>query len=92
MSADSKNEASIFNAARKIESSEERHAYLEEACGDNNDLRGRVEILLSAFFEESQFLEKPAPELEKDSSSPFRGDLHCGNASERRATYSTTKS
>ncbi|MEO1528085.1 MAG: protein kinase, partial [Planctomycetota bacterium] len=74
MSDDSKNEASIFNVARKIESSEERRAYLEEACGDDSDLRRRVEILLSAFFEESQFLEKPAPELGQQSSSPLRGE------------------
>ena len=57
------NEASIFNAARKIESASHRDDFLDDACGDDTDLRGRVEILLAAFHEESQFLEKPAQGL-----------------------------
>ena len=57
------NEASIFNAARKIESAGERRDFLDAACGDDTDLRSRVEILLAAFLEESQFLEQPAQGL-----------------------------
>ena len=63
MSSDQRNEASIFNSARKIESASERCAFLYEACGNDSELRKRVEKLLVALDEESQFLEKPAPGL-----------------------------
>jgi len=64
MSSAPLNEAAIFNAARRIASNEERISYLNQACGDDVALRGRVERLLATYFEESQFLETPAPELE----------------------------
>ena len=60
MASEPPNEASIFNSARKIESTDEREAFLAEACGDDRALRERVEKLLAAFAEESQFLEQPA--------------------------------
>ena len=74
MNSEQKNEASIFNAARKIESADKRNAYLDDACRNDAVLRGRVDILLAAFIEESQFLEKPAPGLGQHGSSPLRGD------------------
>ena len=74
MASEQSNEASIFNAARKIESVDERNAFLVNACGDDAGLRERVNILLAAFLEESQFLEQPAPGLEQHSSSPLRGE------------------
>lgn len=63
MSAEQPNEATIFNAARQMESFDERAAFLAESCGDDAALRGRIEKLLAAFAEESQFLEDPAPGL-----------------------------
>ena len=65
MTPERTNEATIFNAARKIESDDKRRAFLDDACGNDSGLRGRVEILLAAFLEESQFLEQPAPALEQ---------------------------
>ena len=65
MTSERTNEATIFNAARKIESDDKRRAFLDDACGNDSGLRGRVEILLAAFLEESQFLEQPAPALEQ---------------------------
>ena len=73
MTSEQSNEASIFNAARKIEAATERSAFLDHACGEDSGLRERVEKLLTAFIEESQFLEQPAPGLEQ-SSSPLRGE------------------
>ncbi|PHR97815.1 MAG: hypothetical protein COA78_27050, partial [Blastopirellula sp.] len=64
MSETPSNEATIFNAARKIKSSKDQAAYLKEACGNDSGLQQRIEKLLSAYLEESQFLEKPAAELE----------------------------
>lgn len=42
MSADQHNEASIFNTARQIESTDERNAFLAEICGDDPKLREGV--------------------------------------------------
>lgn len=61
MASGQPDEASIFNAARQIASTDQRAAYLNEACGRDSALRERVEKLLKAFAEESPFLEKPAP-------------------------------
>ena len=60
MATDHPHEASIFNAARKLASVDEREAFLTESCGVDVALRQRVEKLLAAFIEESQFLEQPA--------------------------------
>ena len=58
--ASESNEASIFTAARKIDSADDRRVFLAEACGDDAALRERVDKLLVASAEESQFLENPA--------------------------------
>ena len=60
MSPEQSNEPSIFNHARKIESRDDRHAYLKEACGGDSALRQRIEKLLTAYAAQSQFLEQPA--------------------------------
>ena len=65
MKSERPNEATIFNTARRIQSVDERSAYLDDACGNDAGLRERVDKLLAAFTEESQFLEQPAPGLEK---------------------------
>ena len=63
MASEPSSEATIFNSARQIGSTVDRAEFLNEACGDDTALRQRVEKLLQAFDEESQFLEKPAPGL-----------------------------
>ena len=42
------NERTVFIAALGYETPERRAAYLDEACGNDTDLRGRVEALLRA--------------------------------------------
>jgi eukaryotic-like serine/threonine-protein kinase len=51
---------SIFLAALEKRSPEDRAAYLDEACGGDEDLRRRVERLLDAHPKVGDFMEKPA--------------------------------
>jgi serine/threonine protein kinase/tetratricopeptide (TPR) repeat protein len=60
----------VFDRAHEITAPEERHAYLDEACGDNAELRQRVEALLRAYEEAGSFLDKPAAQLEGTSDVP----------------------
>lgn len=53
-------ESQIFNEARKMLSQEEQEAYLDKNCGNDAKLRARIANLLVAFFQESEFLERPA--------------------------------
>jgi WD40 repeat protein/serine/threonine protein kinase len=50
----------VFCAAIEISSGEERAAYIARACGDNNELRDRVERLVAAHFQAGSFMESPA--------------------------------
>jgi serine/threonine-protein kinase len=54
------NERDLFMAALQIEDLEERSAYLDRTCGDNAELRQRVEALLAAFAQAGSFLRQPA--------------------------------
>jgi serine/threonine protein kinase len=53
----------IFWDAVQLPDERRRNEYLDQACGDNAELRGRVEQLLAARGEAVDFLEKPAPGL-----------------------------
>ena len=63
MASEQPSEASIFSSARQIRSKDDRDAFLDKACGDNRVLRQRVDQLLAAVGEESEFLERPAAGL-----------------------------
>src|SRR5262245_10478019 len=52
---------SLFWAALALPSPEERARYLDQACGGDERLRGRVEELLAAYPRAEGFLEPPAP-------------------------------
>ncbi len=56
-------EAAIFNTARQMEDAEARHAYILQACGEDGELRRRVEALLRVHVEEETFLDSPTREL-----------------------------
>jgi serine/threonine protein kinase len=62
----------IFCAAIEIASEEDRAAYLDRACGDDHDLRARVEKLLVAHLRAGSFLEEPAqaPRPTEGGASP----------------------
>ena len=51
---------SIFCAAIEIETPDERRAWVEQACGDDADLRCQVERLLHAHFHGRSILDAPA--------------------------------
>src|SRR6516164_4485015 len=57
------NEASVFAAALEKTSSQERAAYVAEACAGDEKLRRRVEILLRAHGEPDSVLDPPAAKL-----------------------------
>lgn len=56
-------ESSIFNEARHILSPEDRHRYLERACAGNMRVRERVEVLLRAHEQATDFLDSPGGAL-----------------------------
>ncbi len=51
----------IFFSAMEIDSDSERAAYIEQACGDDPQLRAKVERLLSAVGESEAFFSTDAP-------------------------------
>jgi tetratricopeptide (TPR) repeat protein/serine/threonine protein kinase len=57
------NERDLFIAALQKEAPAERQAYLDEACGGDEALRGRVEALLQVYARAGGFLESPASAL-----------------------------
>lgn len=50
----------IFARALEFEAAEDRATYLQEACGQNVELRARVEQLLTALNEAGSFMREPA--------------------------------
>ena len=52
-------EEGLFNAARKIGSAEARASYVEQACGADAVLRGRVRALLDVHDKDQSFLAAP---------------------------------
>jgi hypothetical protein len=57
MNAISLDEEAIYHVARRIGEPEARQAYLDQVCGDDAALRGRVEALVRVCDEEPSFLE-----------------------------------
>ena len=50
----------IFLKAIEIDSSEERRAFVDQACDGNTKMRRRVEALLAAHDDPDSYLERPA--------------------------------
>jgi serine/threonine protein kinase len=65
------NEASVFAAALEKTSSQERAAYVAEACAGDEKLRRRVENLLRAHAEPDDLLDPPAHQLGTASFVPL---------------------
>ena len=57
------NEESIFNVACRIPADDARTEYLDQICGDDGDLRRRVQRLLDVYFQQPTFLENSHTEL-----------------------------
>ncbi len=75
MSKEPKDIKAIFSEALERQTAEERAAYLDEACGNDADLRSKVEALLKAHSEAGDFLEVPAlgPDVNADESPSIEG-------------------
>jgi serine/threonine protein kinase/Tfp pilus assembly protein PilF len=63
-------ERTIFDAARRIEAPEDRRVYLEQACGQDRDLRALVEALLRVHEQDSDFLRTPAEGIPAGFAGP----------------------
>ncbi|MHC4072295.1 MAG: tetratricopeptide repeat protein, partial [Planctomycetota bacterium] len=59
MNEEPKDIKSIFAEAIEKKTSQERAAFLDKACGDDGDLRSKVEDLLKAHSQAGDFLEEP---------------------------------
>src|SRR5579863_2486033 len=66
----------IFLKALDLHEPEQRRTYLDQACGDNSELRGQVEALLSASERAGSFLEHPA--VEQTSGALDQPNGHAG--------------
>lgn len=67
------NEQSIFAAAISKKTAEERRAFLDEACGDNAQLRAQMEELLAADAAAGSFFEHPPAGLEVTVDASLSG-------------------
>src|SRR5262245_31238475 len=63
MSQAEQREEAIFEAALNL-TTDERPAYLEQACGGDSGLRRRVEVLLGAFERAGGFMKEPVAEAD----------------------------
>src|SRR5437667_10301954 len=53
----------VFERAIELESPEDRAAFLDQACGNDPELRGKLEKLVLDHFRAGAFLEKPAAHI-----------------------------
>jgi serine/threonine protein kinase len=74
----------IFCAAVEIASAEDRAAYVAQACGEDSDLRGRVEKLVAAHFHAGSFLDKPAAECLENGQAPGETQVQAAAADHSR--------
>jgi eukaryotic-like serine/threonine-protein kinase len=63
-------EEQVFLAVLDLPDQEARIAYLDEACGQNSELRHQVEELLAAHARTGQFLDQPAVEQMAAGTQP----------------------
>src|SRR5262249_44373627 len=67
----SMNELDIFSAALELETPAARAAYLDQECGDDAQLRRRIESLLESHKEAGSFMDSSAPPLGPTIKQPF---------------------
>ena len=71
MTNNAHNAKAIFGKALEIQSPEEQSAYLDEACGDDAQLRSEVEDLLQAIDEAGSFMARPVMEPQPTIDQPI---------------------
>src|SRR3982751_1264503 len=65
---------SLFWSALAVGSPDERARYLDESCGGDGQLRGRMEELLAAYPKVEGFLEPSSPATASDPPGPPGGE------------------
>src|SRR5262245_18855015 len=65
-------EEAIFHTALAIDAADQRAAYLDTACGNQDGLRRRVEALLRRFAEAEGPLDRPGLHLSATLDKPLR--------------------
>src|SRR5262245_61746048 len=65
-------EKAVFNCARGLASSEERLAYLQKECAQDEDALRRILDLLRIFDQEKSFLESPPAVLGATVDPPLK--------------------
>jgi hypothetical protein len=65
MNANPDREVAVFTQALKV-APQSRHAFLDNACGGEEELRGKVEALLKAHDRLGSFLEEPPGRITDD--------------------------
>ncbi len=75
MSRSKPSNKSLFLAAIDIESDAERAAFLQEACGDNNQLQEEIESLLDAHGNPPEVLKRIDNAKPTDTQLPCNGVL-----------------
>ena len=73
---------SLFDAAARIESADQRAVYLDKACGDNLELRKQVDQLLQSDQQVGSFLEKPVSGLDETIAPTAAGSALAGSYQE----------
>ena len=76
MTSPKHDEATIFNVARQIDGPDVQRLYIDQVCGDDEELRTRLEALLRIYKEDQTFLEQPAegvPVVTKDRIGEIPG-------------------
>jgi len=63
-------EEALFHAALEIDAPDQRSAYLDAACGDQRELRRRVEALLRRYAESTGPLDRPVGGLAETMHEP----------------------
>src|SRR5947209_798127 len=72
MSADPQKARSIFLEAVETYAPDQRHAFLDLACGQDHSLRQRIEMLLRAHEQSNSLLDAPSAELAATMREPAR--------------------
>jgi serine/threonine protein kinase len=84
MTKNTQQEEALFDAARNLANPVARRAFLDQACADNAELRGRIEALLEAEAEADQFFDdalkfRNAP-FEKAPGTPEKNAAENGDS------------
>jgi serine/threonine protein kinase len=74
MNASTPKVETILAQAVEITAAEERHAFVEQACAGNAELKRRVERLVANHFRAGRFLEQPAFAVDLDATAGWEAD------------------